>query len=460
MTAVSPRENLVDDPLPGEPLTDFGMARRLVALHGDRLRYVRPWRRWLVWDGCRWAPDVDGAAERAGKATGRLLQVAAALGSSDRRKAMRRAADRAESAVGTRAILEQACTELELGVTPDQLDADPFLLNCRNGTLDLRTYELHPHDPADLLTKVTRAAYDPAASCTDFDRFLEQVQPDVAMREFLQRMLGHTISGQVVEHLLAVLAGRGANGKSTLTDVVLEALGDYACTTDPDLLIDTGTSHPTGVADLMGRRLAITHETDRGRRLAEGTVKRLTGGDRVKARWMRGDFFEFTPSHSVVLATNHRPDVRGDDEGIWRRLCLVPFDVVVPEDRRDARLPDRLRLELDGILNWLVAGYKAWNTDGLQPPEAVLDATKAYRADSDPIARWITDRCLTSPRHHTPAAALWRSWINWCHQQGIDPGTQTALGRALTDRGHTTIRGATIRRRGIALYTPDEETNQ
>ena len=301
-----------------EPLTELGFARRLVGKHGHELRFVVPWNRWLVWNGTRWAPDADGHVPRCMKVIAREVHTAlisAKVADPD----MIRAAKRAESSSGVKGALTLAATEPEIAITPDKLDAHPYLLNCLNGIVDLQTGELLVHDPGLLLTKMAGAPYEPDADGTEFARFLERIQPGEDMRLFIRRLLGLSLEGKVTAHILPIFYGDGANGKSTLTDAVMNALGDYADAADPDLLrARTFDAHPTGVADLFGLRLALVHETDAGHRLAEGTVKRLTGGDRLKARRMREDFWSFEPSHTFVMLTNHKPGVGGTDEGIWR----------------------------------------------------------------------------------------------------------------------------------------------
>lgn len=446
-------------PTPDEPMTDLGTARRLVAEHGDRFRYVPAWRRWLVWDGRRWAPDETEEIVRAAKATARgLLHVAADEDDRQRRRDRVRAAERAESATGLRAMVELAGTEPGIVVRTGDLDADPYLLNTTTGVLDLRTGTVGPHDPALHLTKTTAAGYDPAASAATFDAFLRRVQPDPEMREFLARLLGYGLLGGVTEHVLPVFYGTGANGKSTLIDAITAALGDYAGTADPGLLIDRGDVHPTGMADLHARRLVVTHETDAGRRLAEGTVKRLTGGDRIKARRMREDFWEFDPSHLILMVTNHRPLVRGTDEGIWRRLRLVPFDVVIPAAQRDSALPERLALEADGVLGWLVAGHAAWRAQGLGEPAPVSAATAAYRADSDALGRFLAEHTVNGAQYTAPSSALFDAWKRHCAGENLEAGTQTAFGRSLVDRGfeNTKRRGRMVWL-GLGFHADDEE---
>jgi putative DNA primase/helicase len=425
------------DPMPKEPKTELGYARRLIHVYSGQLRYVPPWRRWLVWDGTRWAHDTTGQTQRWMKAIARRITAdAMALQEGRERLAAMNLARRAESSAGISGALTLAGTEAEIVVTPDDLDADPFLLNCRNGTLDLRTGELRKHDPADLLTKMTGAAFDPGASGSAFTTFLERVQPDPAMRAYLGRLTGLALEGRVAAHILPIHWGGGANGKSTFFDVVMLALGDYADAADPELLTArTFDAHPTGVADLFGLRLAVLHESDHGRRLAEGTVKRLTGGDRIKARRMREDFWHFTPSHTFAMLSNHKPIVSGTDEGVWRRIRLVPWDIVIPPAERDEHLGERLALELGFVLAWLASGYTDWRAHGLGEPQRVTEVTDEYRAESDALARFLDQQCLTGPHWHARSSQLFAAWQKWCAEEGEPAGTQTAFSIALTNRG-------------------------
>lgn len=444
-----------------QDLSDTGIAHRVVALAGHRLRYVADWKRWLVWTGQRWEHDVTGEVARAVAEVGRDLQVEGAFQEDPgTRKALLGAGSRARSARGTRDVGVMLATLPGMYVRVADLDADPLLLNVANGTLDLRTGTLRPHDPADLLTKQATAAYDPALEPGAFATFLERIQPDPGMRDFLARLLGHALEGRVTEHLLPICYGDGANGKSVLAEAVLAALGDYGITTEPGLLLERGETHATGVADLAGRRLAVTHEVDAGRRLAEATVKRLTGGDRLKARRMREDWWEFTPQHSVVMLTNHRPAVAGDDAAIWRRLRVVPFDVVVPAEEQDPHLAERLRSDaLPEILAWLVDGHQAWRDLGLAEPAAVRDATAAYRAESDHLSRFLDECCLVGAHYHVGATDLFTAWTRWCAEQGVDGGSQTSFGSTLARRGFgdRTVGGGRKQRLGLALLDPGSE---
>jgi len=258
------------------------MAERLVRAHGDRLRHVHGIG-WHLWDGCRWARDLDGAATRA--VVDVVRDAYADLPRLDRDAQRDLLADihKCESSAGVDGVLRLAGDLLPVAVSVNKLDADPYLFNTTTGTLDLRTGTLRPHDPADLLTKVAGCGYDPDASSELFARFLADVLPDPAVRAFVARLFGHALVGRVIEHVLPIFTGTGQNGKTTLVDTATATLGDYAIAAEPDLLVDRGAVHTTGQADLLGVRLAVCAETDEGRRLAAATVKRLTGGDTIRA---------------------------------------------------------------------------------------------------------------------------------------------------------------------------------
>jgi putative DNA primase/helicase len=449
-----------DVPAESEPHTDLGNARRLAATYGHRLRHVPAWDRWYVWDGMRWAGDDTGEAARCAKQLARsLLREAQTEPDEEKRKKLVASARRAESAQGVRAMLWLAATEPGIALAPTALDAHPTLLNTRTGVLDLESGRLRAHDPTLHLTKLTGAGYVPGTAAPAFGKFLDRVQPDPEMRTFLARLLGHTLTGSVTEHLMAIFHGIGANGKTTLTELVRHTLGDYAATTDPGLLIDRGDAHPTGIADLFGLRLAITHETDAGRRLAEGTIKRLTGGDRIKARRMRENFWEFDPTHSIIMVTNHQPIVNGDDEGIWRRLRMIPWPVVIPAPERDGKLPERLILEADGVLCWLVDGYHQYQSRGLAEPGTVTAATDAYRAEADALGRFLEERCVLAASFRTRSAELFAAWSGWCSGEGVAAGTQKAFSTKLTDRGYDKTKGGTgaMVWHGIGLVTDSQD---
>lgn len=406
------------------------MAHRLAEAYQGRLLYVHGLG-WHHYDGKRWAPDDVGAATRA------VIDVLkAALAESLGDKDLQRDVRKCESATGVGGVLSLAAALEPFAATVRDLDADPYLLNVSNGTLDLRTLELLPHNPADKLTKVSRAAYS-RSGAGDWDRFVKAVLPNENVRGYVQRQIGVALLGKVVEHTLSIWTGTGANGKSTAINGLCWALGDYAMTAEPDLLLHREGAHPTGQMDLMGRRLAVITETDEGRRFAEATMKRLTGGDVIKARYMRQDFVEFEPSHTPILVTNHLPAVSGDDPAVWRRLRVVPFDVVIPEKDRDPELPEKLQQCADEILSWCVDGWAEYREKGLAEPAEVLAKTKEYQADSDAIGRFIEDKCVTSsPVMKARTSQLFEAWQKWRTTEAVAEISMKAFGKALDRHGY------------------------
>lgn len=432
------------------------MAERLAAAYGDRLRYAHGLG-WLEWDGMRWRKERDGASLRAAVAVVKeAVWQNDAAPDGDLEKDVRRV----ETASGLRGILDIARVLPPLAIAAEELDADPFLLNVRNGTLDLRSGMLRPHNPADHLTKLAGSAYHVDTSGPSFEKFLTEVLPDAEVRDFVQRLAGYALVGSVTEHVLPIFTGVGCNGKSTLVELLLYAFGDYAIAADPELLVEQRFSaHPTGQADLLGVRLAVTQETDEGRRLAAATVKRLTGGDKIRARRMRQDFFEFQPSHTAIMVTNHRPRVSGDDPALWRRIRVVPFDVVVADP--DPGLPERLRAEADAVLGWAVDGWAAYRRVGLTAPPAVTERTAAYQVSSDVIGRFLEERTTAGQYAHVRARELFGAWSSWCHACGESPGSEVSFAEALARRGVEKVkRGGcmTYVRLGLLDVGGDEES--
>lgn len=419
------------------PHTDLGNARRLVADHGRELRFAPQLGHWLHWDGARWAEDLTGEVHRRAKNTVDSLLTQIASTSGDDRKQITRHWLASQGAARLAAMVTLAATEPGVPVTIADLDSDPFALNVANGTVDLRTGRLRPHRGGDLHTKLAPVDYDEAAACPLWDRFLDDVfDGDGELIAFMRRLVGYALTGDVSEHVLAFAHGSGANGKSTLFGTLQRMLGDYAVQLDPHLLIDTGhDQHPTGLTDLRGARLAATIETEAGRRLAESLVKQLTGGDRIRARRMRCDFFEFLPTHKLWVAGNHLPSIVGNDHAIWRRILLIPFNVIFTGERCDKNLPDRLAGEMPGILSWAVAGSLEWQRDGLGVPATVSRTTGAYRASEDHVGRFLADCADVDESGSTSAKDLRTVYEDWCAQAGERPWSAKAIGQQLSARG-------------------------
>lgn len=429
------------------------MAYRLAETYRDELLHVHGIG-WHHWDGKRWAYDDIGAAKRAA-----LDVLRAALADSLGDRELRADVRRCESASGLSGMLDIAAALTPFAATVRDLDADPYLLNVANGTLDLRTLEVSAHNPADRLTKVAVAAYTEGTNPGEWHTFLSTVLPDEDVRGYVQRQVGVALLGKVIEHVLSIWTGTGANGKSTAIGALCWALGDYASTAEPDLLLHRSNSHPTGEMDLMGRRLVVVTETDEGRRLAEATMKRLTGGDTIRARRMRQDFIEFEPSHTAVLVTNHLPAVSGDDPAVWRRIRVVPYNVVIAEGDRDPQLGERLQQAAEEILSWCIAGWNEYRRIGLAEPDAVLAATGEYQTDSDAVGRFIADECVTSsPVLKATTRQLFDAWQTWRSHDGAAELSAKSFGKALDRHGYpvTNRTDAGRWRAGIAVKAAEE----
>lgn len=417
--------------------TDYGNAERLVNVHGDDLRYVHAWRSWLVWDGKVWRKDSTGEVMRRAKQTVRAMY--AEVGEIEDQK--ERAAfvgfiKRSEAGARLTAMIGLAESEPGMPVTPEQMDADQHLLNCGNGILNLTTGLLEPHDRNRLCTKLAPVDYSPQATAPRWNKFLARIVPDADLREFVQRAVGYSLTASTTEQVLFLLHGNGQNGKSTMLEVIRDLFGDYAQSAGPEVFLARKPGGiPNDVARLQGARFVTAVETGESRRLDEVFVKQVTGGDRITARFMRAEFFEFTPVCKVWLATNHKPQVQGTDEGIWRRLRLVPFDEYIPPEARDRRLPEKLRKELPGIFAWAVAGHRAWQQHGLGETARVLEATAEYREEMDAVGDFLAACTAQAPGAWIDAATLYTTYQDWYRDSGIrNPLTMKALGARLSQR--------------------------
>jgi putative DNA primase/helicase len=321
-------------------------------------------------------------------------------------------------------------------VTSDIWDADIWLMNTQSGVVDLRSGLIRPHDPADYITKIATVA--PNGTAPTWLAFLDRVAGgNQELVDYLQRVAGYCLTGSTQEHALFFLYGTGANGKSTFLNAITAALGDYHRTAPIETFTSTNTDrHPTDLAGLRGARLVTSIETEEGRRWAESRIKTLTGGDKIAARFMRQDFFEFTPQFKLIIAGNHKPGLRSVDEAIRRRFNLIPFTVTIPPHERDETLGDKLQEELPGILAWMIEGCTNWQQRGLDPPRIVTDATAAYLASEDAIAAWVEDCCERS-EVFTTSTCLFRSWSDWATTNGEHIGSTKRFVAALEARGFT-----------------------
>jgi putative DNA primase/helicase len=306
-------------------------------------------------------------------------------------------------------------------------------------TIDLRSGIDRPPRREDYCTKIaTVAPGEPGTPCPMWMSFLERVTDGNAdLIGFLKRWLGYCMTGYVYEHVLTFLFGTGNNGKGVFTSTVAGIFNDYCVTAPMETFTESRFDrHPTEIAKLMGARLVLAHETQKGRRWDEAKIKNLTGGDKLTARFMRGDFFDFTPTHKLMISGNHKPSLRNVDEAIRRRLLLVPFIITIPENERDKYLADKLKREWPAILRWMTDGCLEWRRDGLMVPKIIRDATDDYLADQDTIGQWCDEWLIPDPRAFTTSRALFESWKGWCEERNLSAGTETAFVESLADRGY------------------------
>ncbi len=444
-------------------LTDLGNAERLVRRYGTDIRYCAQLSGWLCWDGKRWARDMTGEVQRMAQQVARgLYAEAAACADKRRRRAIAGFARACESAARQRAMLDLAWSQPGIAVLPEVFDAQPWLFNCANGTLDLRTGELRPHAREDMLTVLCPTPYDPEASYPLWFEFQEQItNGDMELLCHKQRAYGYALTGVTIEQCLFILYGTGANGKSTELGVIREVLGDdYALHTPTETLLvrDRAGGIPNDVARLRGARYVTAVEAEGGRRLAESLIKQMTGGDPIAARFMRAEWFEFMPTHKLFLAVNHKPIIRGTDKGIWRRIRLWPYTTTIPDDKQDKDLANNLQAEAPGILAWLVEGCLEWRRLGLGMPQSVQRATGAYQAEMDVLGGFIEDECVEATTATVSAKDLYSAYTDWCERNGERAMTKQAFGLRLQERGFSafTIGHNNVRAwKGVGLVEQD-----
>ncbi len=425
---------------------DIGYADKFVERFGREIRYCSGDKKWLIFDAEHgWQRDATQrihafAADFARELFQRATADAASTTPEEAIKLITRVA-----ALGDRRRIEPALvfasSDPSIVVTPDQLDADAYLVGVQNGVVNLRDGSFLPHHPGRLVTRQLAAKYDPAATAPTWQQFLEVVQPDPEMRSFLQRLAGYALTGAIREQVLPFHFGTGANGKGTfLEHALLKLCGSYgAKLTDSLVYLNvTGSVPHLEIADLRGKRFALGEENADGGRLNERLLKSMTGGDRQKGRGHYADFSEYFPTYKIHLVGNHRPRIDGTDDGIWRRFLLVDWPVQIPPEREDRNLSGKLAKEMSGILNWAIVGALEWHTNGLNPPQCCKIATNAYRAQSDKLGDFIGE-CFSPDETATASkASTYRVYLDWCEREGVHPRfrhSKRALGIQLVNRG-------------------------
>lgn len=473
---------------------DMGNTARLVTRFGKDLIFVKT-SGWFAWDKKRWSLE-DGekyaylfAEETVRRLRGEAVALQAAGCFEDetpkqfkeRIKKFRKFALNSGNITRLSAMVKQA--ERHQWQSSDIFDTHKYLFNLQNGTLNLKADDngeenfdgiiLEKHKRDNRITKVANVSYDPnAPQPVHFLKFMQDIMPDDDVRNFLQRFFGYCITGDTTESIVAMFWGGGSNGKSTLIDIMDYILGDYAMATPFGTVLHSdkgskGSDASPDLARLPGARFVSAAEPDTGARLSEGTIKKVTGSDVLPARHLNRDFFEYVPQFKLILSFNNKPYIRGQDEGIWRRLLLIPFEqrFVDPEmlgknpgaKPKIKNLDNLLRQEAPGILNWILDGYRLWAENGLQIPEKMRAATNEYRQDSNPIYGFITSWCNRNPKATIQAKRCFTAYKLWCSDNGMEPISFTAFGTWIKEMKFEKTDGRLIFYKGLEL-TPEAES--
>jgi putative DNA primase/helicase len=381
-------------------VSDIDNANALLEEHGHEIRFCSQQNVWFVYDGKRWVEDFSSVkVEEFTKSTLLVraieLEKEALRQEEPKRRDMRKRSMNLKKGSTIQAAVRLARTSPEIQVSPADFDANPMLLCVDNGILNLETCTLERHDPSQLQTKLIPIEYDAEAEAPIFQNFLETSLPDPEVIDFIQTLIGYFLTGKTTEQKVFFFIGNGANGKSVLVRVMRALLGEYAVIAQEDLLVKQKfQSHPASAAELKGARLASCNEVEGAAQISEVKVKQLTGGDTLQARRMKENFFRFEPTHKLLMVANYRPEFHDTDEGIWRRVVLVPFEVVIPTEQRDLQLFEKIEKELSGVLAWAVEGCRRWQKDGLIIPHAVDMATADLRAENDPLQTFLEECCI------------------------------------------------------------------
>lgn len=427
--------------------SDFGQAEAMIYMYRNRLRYVVGLE-WIIWTGLRWELDGQSAAVQFGMVNARVRLKAANWAleqvESGAKEQQDRAIARIRSAASRRNIssvkraLEAAATMPYFVTHAKELDRDDYKLGVKNGVVDLRTGELIPPRPDDLISKRSPVAYYPDAPAPRWEQFLREVfQGNEALIEYVQRCVGYSLTGDNSEQCFWVAFGHGANGKGTFANVLKSLLGEYGSAVEFKTFLHGGGSQVgDDIAPLRGVRLVVASESEQGRRLNEAMIKQVTGGDEVRVRFLHGRYFTFTPQFKIWLQTNHKPIIIGTDKGIWRRVRMLPFMAHFDEKSKDMQLGAKLEAELSGILAWAVRGAIEWQLRGLDMPEEVAAATKAYQDEMDTLGSWLADRTVVGEQYRSSLGQVYDDYKSYMQDSGLYVMPKPSFGRAMEERGY------------------------
>ncbi|AIV48336.1 hypothetical protein X899_2465 [Burkholderia pseudomallei TSV 25] len=436
------KDSIVDDETVD---SDVRISMMLADRMAGTFLYEHGGKGWRVYLDGRWMACATGEETELAQVIGpAILKEALSSTASDPDAAGRmiRLAKRAMSAAGVSAALQLARSDRRLAARPDEFDQDPDLLNVANGVIHLPSGELRPHSPDMRMVRQSPVEYKPDAQAPQWLKFLDEIScHDADWIDYLRRALAYTLSGRVNEEMLFFMLGRGANGKSVLVNVLRSVLGPFVGSVPTSFLATSKNDDKEGAspvkASLQGLRMALANEVEAGSKLSAQTVKEVTSTEAIAARHLYKDLFNFTPTHKLWVRGNHKPIIMDNDEGIWRRIALIPFERNFSPDEQDKRLEERLLSEREGILAWLVGGYAEYQRHGLRPARRVAAASAAYRAESDLVGQWLDEEAEIVPGMTCLKDDAYQSYVDWCRRDGLDPKTKTTLTRMLDERGIT-----------------------
>jgi putative DNA primase/helicase len=452
-------QRILDQILPGKQsmaykYTDSGNAERFAdALQGKYL-YVPEQKTWYRYTGKHWAEDVESSIVQDAINCLRQAQKAAlSIVDDEIRSREIRWLLSSESHSKLTAALNLLSSFPSMVARINQFDADDMLLNVQNGTIDLRSGILRPHDRNDYITKICNVDYIPDAESQLFNSFIDEITESNADKiKYLQKLLGYCCTGKTSEEEFFQAKGSGSNGKTKLFETVKYCLGSYAITASPDILMQKDLSGiPNDIARLQGARMVLTSEPDPGKKFSDNAIKSLTGGDTLTARFLHREFFEFTMKAKIIMLTNHEIRAIGTDHGLWRRMTVIPFSYTVPEEKRDKNLQEKLYADAQAVLTWMVQGCLIWQKEGLEQPKELKQAKSEYRHAQDAVGLFLEDNCIEDPKTKISATELYRAYTRWCSETGEYEISQRLFGSRLREKGYTSVKSGTVYWFGIRL---------
>jgi len=441
--------------------TDLWNSENFFKRYEGQLLYCKKWNGWLVYQQGKWQEDDRNKTQELAKKVimGYYREASEIIDDKERRRLVDQAR-RSESQRAIRAMTELANSAM--AIVPDDFDQDIYIFNLESGTLDLKNIQFKEHKAEDMLTKIAGVSYNPEAGCPKWLDFLNKIfEGNEDLIDYLQASLGYSLTGNIGEQCLYILYGIGFNGKSTFINTIQEIWGDYAISTPFDTFLSKRGEHiPNDIARMRGARFVTAIEAGEGRGFNEELLKRLTGRDKVTARFLRQEFFDFYPTCKLWLATNHKPTVKEFSPAYWGRIRLIPFKLIIPEEERIRHYENILLEEREGIFNWILKGYQRWREEGLKVPEEIKEATAQYRDQMDVMAEFIEDRCIENRLAQATTKKLYGAYKDWCEENKERDINKRAFGRRLEERGYKSLRIGAKQDRGwggIDLISESDE---